>query len=70
MVNGVWYAGNLSYHLKNRPIFKYEIKENTKVGNIHVDTLNNIKNCKGILLKIEPYYDACLSGLKINSGKK
>ena len=69
-VNGVWYAGNLSYHLKNRPIFKYEIKENTKVGNIRVDTLNNIKNCKGILLKIEPYYDACLSGLKINSGKK
>tara|TARA_B110000211_G_scaffold222234_1_gene270702 strand:- start:3075 stop:4469 length:1395 start_codon:yes stop_codon:yes gene_type:complete len=65
-VNGVWYAGNLSYHLKNRPIFRYQIKENNRVGNVRVDSLNNIKNCKGIFLKIEPYYETCLNGLKIS----
>ena len=65
-VYGLWYAGNLSYHLKNRPIFKYEIKKNEEIGNIQVDILNNIKNCRGILLKIEPYYEACLNGVKLS----
>ena len=65
-VNGVWYAGNLSYHLKNRPLFRYQLKENNRVGNVRVDSLNNIKNCKGIFLKIEPYYETCLNGVKIS----
>ena len=65
-VYGLWYAGNLSYHLKNRPVFKYNVKDNSKVGHIRVDALNSIKNCKGILLKLEPYYESCLNGLKIN----
>ena len=64
-VYGVWYAGNLSYHLKNRPIFRYHIKDEDSIGNIRVDALNNIKNCKGILLKLEPYYESCLNGLRI-----
>ena len=63
-INGVWYAGNLSYHLENRPIFKYQAKNDNRVGNIRVDSLNNIKNCKGIFLKVEPYYESCLNGLK------
>jgi 4-amino-4-deoxy-L-arabinose transferase-like glycosyltransferase len=63
-VYGGWYAGNLSYHLKNRPIVKYQLKNNIDVGTVHVDALNNIKSCKGILLKIEPYYDSCLIGKK------
>ena len=63
-INGVWYAGNLSYHLENRPIFKYQYKNDNRVGNIRVDSLNNIKNCKGIFLKVEPYYESCLNGLK------
>ena len=65
-VYGVWYAGNLSYHLKNRPIFQYHVKDDDRVGNIRVDALNNINNCKGILLKLEPYYESCLNGLKIS----
>jgi len=63
-VYGDWYGGNLSYHLKNRPIVKYQLKNFSDVGIVHIDTLNNIKSCKGILLKIEPYYDSCLIGKK------
>jgi 4-amino-4-deoxy-L-arabinose transferase-like glycosyltransferase len=65
-VYGLWYAGNLSYHLKNRPIFKYQIEDSTRNGNIRVDALNDIKDCKGILLKFKPYYASCLNGIKIS----
>ena len=62
---GGWYAGNLSYHLKDRPKLKYRINDNSfKIGTIWVDVLNNIKSCNGILLKFEPYYESCLMGTK------
>ena len=63
-INGGWYGGNLSYNLKSRPILKYSLNEEVKVGSIWIDTLNNIKLCKGVLLKVEPYYEACLIGKK------
>ena len=63
-VYGGWYAGNLSYHLKNRPILKYKSNDDFQTGKILVDILGNIKSCKGVLLKVEPYYDACLIGKK------
>jgi 4-amino-4-deoxy-L-arabinose transferase-like glycosyltransferase len=64
-VYGGWYAGNLSYHLKDRPKLKYEIQDDVvNVGTIWVDVLNNIKSCKGILLRVEPYYESCLIGKK------
>ncbi len=62
-VYGGWYAGNLSYHLKDRPILKYQINNNdTNKGTVWVDVLDNIKSCEGILLKFEPYYETCLMG--------
>jgi len=65
-IYGRWYAGNLSYHLKDRPKLKNERSDDSfKVGTIWVDVLNNIKSCKGILLKIEPYYESCLVGKKL-----
>ena len=64
-VYGGWYAGNLSYHLDDRPKLRYELNENFKnKGMIKVNILGNIKFCEGILLKIEPYYDSCLIGKK------
>jgi len=62
-VYGGWYAGNLSYHLKDRPNLKYQVNNNNfQIGTIWVDVLNNIKSCEGILLKFEPYYESCLMG--------
>ena len=65
-VYGGWYAGNLSYHLKDRPKLKYEIEKNVSknTGTIWVDVLNDIKSCEGLLLKIEPYFESCLVGKK------
>jgi len=65
-VYGGWYAGNLSYHLKDRPKLRYELNDDdiNKVGTIWIDILNNIKFCKGVLLKLEPYYESCLIGKK------
>ncbi len=62
-VYGGWYAGNLSYHLKDRPKLRYKMEENFKnFGLIKVDVLNNMKFCDGVLLKILPYYESCLMG--------
>ncbi len=62
-VYGGWYAGNLSYYLKDRPKLKYEMSDDyLSVGVIKVDILNKIKSCEGILLNIDPYYDSCLIG--------
>ena len=64
-VYGGWYAGNLSYHLKDRPNLKYQLNNNDfEIGTIWVDVLGNIKSCEGILLKFEPYYESCLMGKK------
>jgi len=63
-VYGGWYAGNLSYHLKNRPILKYHLKNISEVGVVYIDILNNMKSCEGIFIKVEPYYDSCLVGKK------
>ena len=63
-VYGGWYAGNLSYHLRDRPRLKYNLGDNidSSVGTVWVDVLNTIKNCEGILLKVEPYFESCLKG--------
>ena len=64
-VYGGWYAGNLSYHLYDRPKLRYKLNENFQnKGIIRVSVLGDIKFCKGILLRIEPYYDSCLMGKK------
>ena len=65
-VYGGWYAGNLSYHLRDRPRLKYNLADNidSSVGTVWVDVLNTIKNCEGILLKVEPYFESCLVGKK------
>ena len=65
-VYGGWYAGNLSYNLRDRPRLKYNLADNidSSVGTVWVDVLNTIKNCEGILLKVEPYFESCLVGKK------
>ena len=65
-VYGGWYAGNLSYHLRDRPRLKYNLADNidSTEGTVWVDVLNTIKNCEGILLKVEPYFESCLVGKK------
>ena len=65
-VYGGWYAGNLSYHLRDRPKLKYNLDDivDSSVGTVWVDVLNTIKNCEGILLKVEPYFESCLVGKK------
>jgi len=63
-VYGGWYGGNLSYGLKSRPILKDKSSEDTKVGTVWIYTFKSKKKCKGVLLKIDPYYDACLIGKK------
>ena len=64
-VYGGWYAGNLSYHLKDRPKLRYNTEENFKnLGLIKVNVLNNTKSCDGVLLKFLPYYESCLIGKK------
>ena len=63
-IYGGWYGGNLSYSLKSRPILKYKSSEQSKLGTVWVRTLNDINSCKGVLIKIDPYYDACLTGKK------
>lgn len=62
-VYGGWYAGNLSYHLKNRPKLMYYINDKiSNYGFIRIDELNSIESCDGVFLKIEPYFDSCLVG--------
>ena len=65
-VYGEWYAGNLSYHLRNRPKFRRELTDNDiyNAGTVSIDIINNTKSCKGILLKLKPYYESCLIGKK------
>jgi hypothetical protein len=65
-VYGGWYSGNLSYHLKDRPKLRYKLNDNdiNKAGTIWVDALGNIKFCKGVILKLDPYYESCLVGEK------
>jgi hypothetical protein len=63
-VYGGWYAGNLSYQLKNRPKLKYSVNENLENGRILIDVLDKITSCKGVIVKVKPYYEACMIGKK------
>lgn len=65
-VYGGWYAGNLSYNLRDRPKLRYVIEKDIdyNIGTVWIDVLNSIKSCNGILLRIEPYFDSCLVGRK------
>jgi 4-amino-4-deoxy-L-arabinose transferase-like glycosyltransferase len=67
-VYGGWYGGNLSYHLEGRPKLQYVEPENIKEGLILINILHKMKMCKGILVKIEPYFEVCMIGKK-NSNK-
>tara|TARA_Y100000590_G_scaffold257261_1_gene288938 strand:+ start:3117 stop:4505 length:1389 start_codon:yes stop_codon:yes gene_type:complete len=59
-----WYAQNLSYHLKERPIWKDKLKNEPTVGTVWIRGYNEIKDCVGILYKIKPYNDVCMLGKK------
>ena len=59
-VYGGWYAGNLSYHLKDRPKLRNEFKKYSSKGVIWIKPLNKMKYCKGNLYQVKPYYDICM----------
>ncbi len=60
-----WYAQNLSYHLKSRPNWKAKLKTYSKEkGTVWIKGFNEIKNCPGILYKIENLNDICMLGNK------
>jgi len=63
-INGGWYAGNLSYHLKSRPKRVTEINNNIEVGTIIIKGFNEIKKCNGVKYQIEPFNDICMFGKK------
>ena len=63
-INGGWYAGNLSYHLKSRPKWKTELEDEINVGTVWIQGFNKINNCRGILYQIEPFNDICMFGKK------
>ena len=63
-IYGEWYAGNLSYHLKDRPKLRNEFKYYNNKGTIWVDAQNQIKNCNGYLYQVKQYYDICMIGKK------
>jgi len=63
-VYGGWHGGNLSYHLEGRPKLRYMESENIEEGLIQVNNLHKKKICKGILVKIEPYFEVCMLGKK------
>ena len=60
-----WYAQNLSYHLKSRPIWKSELTNySDEKGIVWIKGFNEINNCTGKLYKIEPFNDICMLGSK------
>ena len=61
---GEWYAGNLSYYLKDRPKLRNEYKKYNNKGTIWVGAQNEIKNCNGYLYQVKQYYDICMLGVK------
>ena len=62
-VNG-WYAQNLSYHLKSRPLWKMKLEKYNNKGTVWIRGLNEINNCSGVFYKIKPYNDICMFGDK------
>ena len=63
-INGGWYAGNLSYHLKSRPKRAVEIDDDPEIGTIIIKGFNEIKKCNGVVYQIEPFNDICMFGEK------
>jgi len=59
-VYGGWYAGNLSYHLKDRPKLRNEFKKYNNKGTIWLKPLNKMNDCEGKLYQVKPYYDICM----------
>ena len=58
-VNG-WYAQNLSYNLNSRPKWEAKLKNSSKKGTVWIRGYNEIKDCSGILYKVESYNDICM----------
>ena len=54
-IDGGWYAGNLSYHLKSRPKLKTKLEHKPNVGIILIQGFNEINDCAGVLYQIEPF---------------
>jgi len=63
-INGGWYAGNLSYHLKSRPQVKSNLNGTSTIGTVLIKGFNEIVNCKGIKFQISPFNDICMLGKK------
>ena len=63
-INGGWYAGNLSYHLKSRPKLKTKLENKPSVGTVWIRSFNEIKNCEGFIYRIEPFNDISMFGKK------
>lgn len=63
-VNGGWYAGNLSYHLKSRPKFRTKLENNPNIGTVWIRGYNQISNCNFIFFQIPPFNDVCMAGKK------
>ena len=63
-VNGGWYAGNLSYHLKSRPKFRTKLEKNPNVGTVLIKGFSEINDCSGVFFQITPFNDICMFGNK------
>jgi len=63
-LNGVWYGGNLSYHLKSRPKLKMELIINPNLGTVWVAGFGEINDCDGLMYQIKPFNDICMFGKK------
>ena len=63
-INGGWYAGNLSYHLKSRPQVKSNLNDTSILGTVLIKGFNEIVNCKGIKFQISSFNDICMLGKK------
>ena len=63
-IDGGWFAGNLSYHLKSRPQVKSNLNDTSNIGTVLIKGFNTIANCKGIKFQISPFNDICMLGKK------
>ena len=63
-IDGGWFAGNLSYHLKSRPQVKSNLNDASNIGTVLIKGFNKITNCKGIKFQISPFNDICMLGKK------
>ena len=71
VVGDEWFAGNLSYHLKSRPLWFENLKDESKDidpngGIIYTGNIKFLENtCSGEFVKIENQ-NFCMIGAKIN----